>query len=126
MNKRDPKLTALMFNEFINNRDLEGLAGLMTEDHIFIDRHNVEDRGKDSMTRGWKSFFEEFPEYRNVFTSVESRDDLVLLQGYALWSRGGEPDHVIRSARIRGDLVAEWRIYEETEQNRIALGLQGR
>lgn len=34
MNIRDPKLIALQFNEFINNQDIEGLSGLMTDDHI--------------------------------------------------------------------------------------------
>ena len=44
MNKRDPKLTALQFNEYINNQDIEGLSSLMAENHIFIDRHGNVDR----------------------------------------------------------------------------------
>jgi hypothetical protein len=31
MNKRDPKLTALQFNEYINNQDIKGLSSLMAE-----------------------------------------------------------------------------------------------
>ena len=121
MNSRDPKLTALMFNECINCRDLEGLTDLMTDGHTFIDRRNVVDRGKESMTRGWRNFFAEFPQYRNTFARVESRDDLVVLLGYAEWSRGGDPDHAIWTATIREDHVAEWRIYEDTEENRAML-----
>jgi ketosteroid isomerase-like protein len=35
-------LTALRFNERINQQDLEGLAELMTDDHAFIDsRGNI-------------------------------------------------------------------------------------
>jgi hypothetical protein len=45
VNSRDPKLTALMFNECINGRDIVRLSGLMTEDHCFIDRKNEVDRG---------------------------------------------------------------------------------
>jgi hypothetical protein len=76
------------------------------------------------MTRGWVRFFSEFPEYRNTFTRVESRGDLVVLLGYAEWWAGGERDHAIWTARIHDDLVAEWRIYEDTQQNRRALGLE--
>jgi len=38
MNSRDPKLIVLLFNECINNQDVEELTSLMTEDHTFIDR----------------------------------------------------------------------------------------
>ena len=116
MNRRDPKLIALQFNEFINERNVEGLSSLMTEDHTFVDRQGEVDQGKESMTRGWIHFFNQFPEYRNNFTRVESRDDLVILIGYATWHEGDAPDHAIWTARIRDDLVAEWRIYPDTEE----------
>lgn len=35
INKVDPKLTALQFNEYINSQDIDGLSSLMTEDYIF-------------------------------------------------------------------------------------------
>jgi len=123
LNRRDPKLTALMFNECINARDLEGLAALMTEDHAFVDRDDDRHEGKDYMSKGWKSFFGEFPEYRNTFLRIQSVDDLVVLLGYAEWTTGGERDHVIWTATIRDDLVAEWRVLEDTEANRGPLGL---
>ena len=116
MNLKDPKLTALQFNEYINNQDIEGLTSLMTEDHIFIDRAGDHYR---NMVNGWKEFFDNFPTYKNFFTRVESRGNLVILIGYAKWSKDSlEEDHAIWSARIENDLVAEWRIYEDTEENR--------
>ena len=72
MSSRDPELTALMFNEHINARDLDGLSALMTDDHTFIDREGGRHGGKDHMTEGWRTFFEQFPEYRNTFLRVES------------------------------------------------------
>ena len=30
---------ALQFNQYINDQDIDGLTNLMTEDHVFIDRH---------------------------------------------------------------------------------------
>lgn len=123
MNKKDPKLTALQFNECINNQDIKGLSSLMTEDHTFIDREDEVHRGKGSMTKGWIEFFEAFPEYRNTFTRVESRDELVILIGHATWSKGSSADHAIWTARIEHDLVAEWRIYHDTEENRRRLDI---
>ena len=124
MNNRDPKLTALMFNECINARDLKGLTVLMTEDHAFIDRNDDRHDGRDHMSKGWRQFFDEFPEYRNTFVRVQSVDDLVVVLGYAEWSTGGELDHVIWTGTIRDDLVAEWRVVEDTEANRELFGLK--
>ncbi|MFX0043811.1 MAG: hypothetical protein ACFE8L_12940 [Candidatus Hodarchaeota archaeon] len=116
MNSKDPKLTALQFNEYINNQDISGLSNLMAEDHIFIDRKG--DRYGD-MVNGWKEFFNNFPTYKNYFTRVESRDNLVILIGYAKWSKDSlEEDHAIWTATVENDLVAEWHIYEDTEENR--------
>jgi ketosteroid isomerase-like protein len=121
MNSKDPKFTALQFNEFINNQDIEGLSSLMTEDHTFIDREDEVHKGKETMTKGWRNFFNSFPEYRNTFTRVESRDGLVILIGYATWSKASAPDHAIWAARIEDDRLAEWRIYHDTEENRRRL-----
>lgn len=90
----------------------------MTEDHTFIDREGGVFRGKESMTKGWMDFFNQFPDYRNIFTRVESRDNLVIIIGYAKWSKEPSEDHVIWTAKIEDDLVAEWRIYHDTEENR--------
>jgi ketosteroid isomerase-like protein len=118
MNTVDPKLTALRFNEAINRQDIAGLSDLMTADHCFIDRAGNMVRGKEAMIRAWIEFFELFPEYRNTFTRVESEGDLVTVYGYATWKLGDAPDHVIWTANIEKDLVAEWRIYEDSEDNR--------
>jgi len=79
MNTRDPKLTALLFNEAINNRDIRGLAGLMTEDHTIIVREGNVVKGREANTAGWAWFFDEFPDYRNTFRLVESKDNLVVI-----------------------------------------------
>ncbi|MFX0123572.1 MAG: nuclear transport factor 2 family protein [Candidatus Hodarchaeota archaeon] len=118
MNKRDPKLIALLFNECINNQDIKGLSNLMTEDHKFIDRQNEVTAPKDEIVKGWKEFFKNFPEYQNYFPRIESKGDTVIIPGYAIWAKGGEKDHAIWVAKIQHDCVAEWRIYEDTVENR--------
>ncbi|MFX0171112.1 MAG: hypothetical protein ACFE9L_04265 [Candidatus Hodarchaeota archaeon] len=118
MNVKDPKLVALQFNEYINNQDIKGLTNLMTKDHTFIDRKGKIDKGKESMTKGWINYFNQFPDYKNFFTRVESRDNLVILLGYAKWTTESKRDYTIWTTKIKTNLVAEWRIYNDTEENR--------
>jgi predicted SnoaL-like aldol condensation-catalyzing enzyme len=123
MNSVDPKLTALQFNEYINRQDIDGLSSLMTEGHTFIDRKGEVDKGKETMIRGWIDFFKSFPDYKNTFERVESQGDLVVLYGYATWNKGADPDHAIWTAVVEDDLVAEWRIYEDTAENKRRFNL---
>lgn len=123
MNSKDPKLTALRFNECINNRDIKGLSSLMTEDHTLIVREGEVVKGKETNTKGWTDFFNQFPDYKNIFSRVESRDNLVIIIGYANWSKDSAEDHVIWTAKVEDDLVAEWRIHHDTEENRKKLGI---
>jgi ketosteroid isomerase-like protein len=118
LNVKDPKLVALQFNECINNQDIEGLTNLMTEDHTFIDRKGEIDEGKESMTKGWINFFNQFPDYKNFFTRAESRNNIGILLGYAKWTTESKRDYAIWTAKIKNDLIAEWRIYHDTEENR--------
>ena len=123
MNTRDPKLIALQFNERINNHDVDGLAELMTEDHTFIDREGKSGHTKEVMVRGWMEFFRMFPKYRNTFTRIQSRDNLVFIVGSAYWSEEQPYDPVLWTAIIVEDRVQEWRVYADTEANRHAFGL---
>jgi hypothetical protein len=123
MNSRDPKLVALLFNECINSQDIEGLSSLMSEDHIFIDRKDDVYGEKEYMVKGWIDFFKQFPEYKNTFVRVDSRDNIAILLGYANWSKDSENDYAIWVAKIENDLVAEWRIYEDTEENKRRFNL---
>ena len=57
MNLKDPKITALQYNEFINHQNVQGLASLMPEDFVFLPISGNIEKGKASMTQGWKIFF---------------------------------------------------------------------
>ena len=121
MNLSDPKLTALQFNECINNQDINGISKLMTKDYVFIDRKG--DSYRD-MVNGWLEFFQNFPTYKNFFSRVDSKENLVILIGYAIWSKdSSERDHAIWTATIENDLVKEWHIYEDNAENREKLNI---
>jgi hypothetical protein len=119
----DPKRIALRFNDYITSHDLDGLARLMADDHVFIDRDGTAQQPKPVMLGNWKRFFDAFPEYKNIFIRVEARDDRVVMLGYAYWSQEKPHDPAIWTATVVDGLVREWRIYDDTPENRKGLGL---
>ncbi|MBS3793972.1 MAG: nuclear transport factor 2 family protein [Candidatus Thorarchaeota archaeon] len=119
----DPKSIALEFNNLINEQDLKGLASLMTEDHSFIDTAGDIAKGKNVMLEGWVEFFDNYPDYRNVFSRVIAKDDLVIMVGHSESSEGILDGPALWTAKIRDGLVAQWRVYEDTEENRELLGI---
>lgn len=121
MNEKDPKLIVLQFNECINNQDIKGLADLMTEDHVFIDSSDDVHGGKEFMTQGWIDFFNQYPDYRNHFSTVESRDNLVLVIGHSTCSFEPLDGPALWTAKVENGLVAEWRVYLDTIENRKKL-----
>jgi len=116
-------LVVLRFNECINDQDIDGLGKLMTADHVFIDSSDEVHRGKDLMIQGWQEFFDTYPDYQNHFSIVEERGDLVLVIGHSTCSYDPLDGPALWTAKIEGDLIAEWRVYLDTIENRHKLGL---
>ena len=117
MNRRDPKLTALLFNECINNRDIEGLVELMTDDHSLICNGHVDTKDKSSSKEAWSSFFSMFPDYLNHFSKVESKDDFVVMVGKSTCSNEKRLNtNALWTARIKNDKVCEWQVYEDSPE----------
>ena len=103
-------LTALRFNEKINQQDPAGLAELMTDDHKFIDSTGNVTKGKNAMKEGWREFFKKYPDYRNKFTSVTVQDNIVVMVGYSTCSIKQLDGPNIWTAKIRGERVSEWKV----------------
>lgn len=119
----DPVGTVLRFNECINARDAAGLAALMTDDHRLIDRAGTITAGRDAVTAAWQRFFPAFPEYRNTFEETRAEGHVAIILGYATWHRDGPADRVIWTATVEDGLVAEWRIHDDTADNRGRFGI---
>jgi ketosteroid isomerase-like protein len=111
------------FNESINRRDLAALAALMTADHTFIDSADDAVHGKENVLQAWKGFFEAFPDYRNTFWEMSSCGEVVTIVGYSTCSDERLRGPAIWTARIENERVAEWRVYEDTHENRQRLGI---
>jgi ketosteroid isomerase-like protein len=119
----DPRSVAVAFNDSINNHDLDGLAALMTADHTFIDTEGGVVAGKRDCLDAWRGFFESFPDYRNVFTSLEVRGDLVTIVGYSACAEPSLAGPALWTAKIRDGRVVEWRVYADTLDVRASLGV---
>lgn len=104
------------FNEAINAQDLDGLCALMSSDHRFVDSAGATVVGRESCRSAWASFFESFPDYRNLFDSitvvapgqvvVEGRSECAFepLHGPARW-------HAI----VADGSILEWRVDDPAE-----------
>lgn len=119
----DPALVVQRFNEAVNHRDVDGLAGLMPDDHAFTDSEGGVVSGKRGCLDVWHGFFEAFPDYRNVFGSLTVRGDLVTAVGYSVCSEPRLAGPAIWTARVRGGQVVEWRVYADTPAVRGQLAL---
>jgi ketosteroid isomerase-like protein len=121
----DAVRTATSFNDRINARHLSGLVALMTEDHTFVDSGGASVAGQDRCRAAWQGFFASFPDYRNVFEAMtaDGADEVVTIVGRSECSVPELAGPALWRARIRDGRVAEWRVYEDTPANRLALGL---
>jgi ketosteroid isomerase-like protein len=124
MSGKDPKFVVLQFNGCINNRDLQELSNLMTDDHVFIDSNGDIHSGKELMIKGWRDFFHQFPDYRNHFAIIESREDQVFVIGHSTCSFKLLDGPALWTAKVKDGLIAEWRVYLDTIENRENLDLK--
>jgi len=120
-----PEIIALQFNACINSADINGLANLMTEDHVFIDMANNRIEGKtNNISMAWEPFFKLFPGYQNIFENVKTKGSTVIMHGYSVCSKEVLNNvHAIWIAEITDNKVSLWHIYTDTKENRAKFGL---
>jgi len=109
------------FNHAINARSLDSLGSLMTDDHRFVDSENSVLDGKPACLDAWRGFFDQFPDYRNIFTALRPRGDVVVVLGYSTCSFAALDGPALWRATIRDGKVAEWRVFADTAANRAML-----
>lgn len=110
------KSAALAFVGRINAGDSEGLIELQTEDFTLIDYEGEQYRGRS----GWKDYFEECPDYKiHVKHTITSGHGVAILgrtTGSHVSPEVEERETILWTAQIRDGLVAEWRLYSDTEE----------
>jgi ketosteroid isomerase-like protein len=118
-----PEDAVAAFNAAINRQDIDALASLMTDDHEFVDTTGTVERGKAHCLDLWRGFFAQFPDYRNTFTRVSANNNEVVIVGYSTCSVKELDGPALWKAVIVNDNVAHWRVYDDTPENRLTLGV---
>jgi uncharacterized protein (TIGR02246 family) len=104
---------AIAFNEAINDRDLDALAALMTDDHRFVDSAGAVVAGKQAVLEAWRGFFAAYPDYRNEWSDVTPTADGLIAIGRSVCSTEPALDGPATwTARIVAGRVAEWRVQD--------------
>jgi ketosteroid isomerase-like protein len=121
------KVVARAFVDAINRQDVEGLTGLMTPGHRFVDSLGNAVEGREKMRAGWVGYFRMVPDYSIVVEEIYCDGPVVVMLGKArgTYSTDGELKAVNRwetpaalRAVVEGGLVAEWRVYADNEPMR--------
>jgi uncharacterized protein (TIGR02246 family) len=121
------EVVARAFVEAINRQDVEGLAGLMTPGHRFVDSLGNVVEGREKMRAGWAGYFRMVPDYSIVVEETFWDGPVVVMLGKArgTYSTDGELKAENRwetpaawRAVVEGGLVAEWRVYADNEPMR--------
>jgi len=120
----NPIETVLQFLARINDRDVDRLAALMTEDHVFIDSLGQAVRGREKMRAGWRGYFAFCPDYWVSHEEIFADGNRVAVFG----SAGGTiasseklpPENKWRTpagwlAIVENGLVKEWRVYADNK-----------
>jgi len=128
----EAKRVADEFIAAINARDLDRLAGLMTDDHRFVDATGAVHVGRETMRTGWEGYFAAFPQYRIEAETTVASEPLVLLCGWATGTSKTEPGPgkgrswripAAWKAVVREGRMAEWQVYCDVEPMLRSVGL---
>ena len=114
----NPKEIVERYNQYINERNLEKLAMLMSEEYVFIDTAGTRIEGKEVGKETWKKFFEQFPDYRNIFETIEERGDSVVVTGRSVCSAKQLNGPALWKAKTKNGKILEWQVFEDTANNR--------
>ncbi len=112
------------FNRCITEHDLDTLNSLMTENNRFVDASDDVVEGRKEIVEAWHDFFLRYPDYVNVFQTVEYRDGLVIMSGQSTCSEKGlDAPHMDGSShggfRIRMACLCRYRSKPEKAQDRF-------
>jgi ketosteroid isomerase-like protein len=109
--------TVLEFLNRINQRDVDKLAELMTEDHVFVDSLGNQVRGREKMRGGWRGYFTMCPDYWVSHEEVFRNANMVAVFGAAGGTINGKQWRTPAGwlAVVQKGLVKEWRVYADNK-----------
>ena len=121
---RNPVEIVLKFLEKINQHDVDGLASLMSEDHVLVDSLGSRFQGRETLKVGWQSYFRMCPDYRVSHEEIFSHGNIVAVFGAAGGTVAAQGELKAENrwqvpaawmAIVKNGQVAEWRVYADNK-----------
>ena len=122
------------FIRAINRQDADALAGVMTEQHRFIDSMGKASVGRETMRQSWIKYFQMVPDYTVAVEETLCDGPVVVMLGVAegTYAPHGQlkPENrwttpTVFRAFIEEGKVAEWRVYCDNEPIRQRMAKAG-
>jgi ketosteroid isomerase-like protein len=119
-----PIETVLQFMERINQRDVDKVVEMLSEEHVFIDSLGHAVRGREKMRAGWRAYYAFCPDYWVSHEEIFANGNVVAVFGAAggtIAAAGKLPaENQWRTpaawmAVIDKGLVKEWRVYADNK-----------
>ena len=128
---REPLEVAMDFIKSINSGSIEDLCALMTEDHVFQDALGKRFIGREAMRQGWTAYFKTVTDYRVHADEFFQTGAVLAIFGTASGNYAGS--HGAQASAfwevpaawrvvVRGDAIAEWRVYADNQPLRKLMG----
>ncbi len=119
-----PVETVLQFMNLINQRDVDKLLELMTEDHLFIDSLGRSMQGREKMRAAWRGYYAFCPDYAISHEEIFQQGNVVAVFGSAGGTIAADgklpPENKWRTpaawrAVVEGGRVKEWQVYADNK-----------
>lgn len=115
----EAKIVAVSFVDAINTQDMEALAALMGDEHLFTDSLGNFYAGCAALKKAWRDYFAAFPNYRIEIDEIYTEGQRVLLIGKASGRYSADCTSeenswqipMVWKALVAGYHVREWSVY---------------
>jgi uncharacterized protein (TIGR02246 family) len=113
----NPTETVLEFLNRINQRDIDKLAELMTEDHVFVDALGNRVTGREKMRGGWRAYYTMCPDYWISHEEIFGNGPTVAIFGAAGGTISGKKWQTPAAwlALVEKGQIKEWRVYADNK-----------
>jgi len=120
----DPIEIVLAFLTRINEHDVDGIAAMITDDHLFVDSLGNRVQGREKMRGAWQSYFQMCPDYRVSHEEIFRGGATVAVFGSAGGTIAADGKLSEQSrwqtpaawmARVEDGRISEWRVYADNK-----------
>jgi len=114
----------LEFINHINRHDVDAIASLLSDDHIFTDTDNNTVIGKENMKTAWKLYFDWFPDYTIEISDIIQGETCIAAFGFASATylnlhneQKSNHWHIPASWKIilENEKIKLWQVYADTK-----------